>query len=183
MAPAPIRYTYGWSDYVALDRALRQESFLKRYQLVVVPVFLTSCIAAVSSGMDAWKGQDFFGSLSALVSTGWFWLTPVAIAPLIHGANHIELRLWYRRQRADGMEVEVKFDEPGGLSLASRDGAGTISWDAIRKVSTTDNMHVVLQNNRVVGVCLPRRAFASDSDFDGVKSFIDAKIKERRGTP
>jgi hypothetical protein len=181
MAPAPVRYTYCWDDYVALDKALRRESFLKRYQLLIVPVFLTLCIVGVMAGLQAYQGRDVGRSLSVLLTFGWFWLIPFAIVPVILIANRIERGIWYKRQRIDGKDVDVVFDDPKGLSLATKDGAGVIAWSAIRKIATDGGMHVVFQDNRLVGVCLPRRAFASDAAFDEARAFIEARIIEHRG--
>jgi hypothetical protein len=180
MAPASVRYTYSWDDYVALDRALRKDNVWKRHQLIIVPVFLTLCMAGLVIGMNTWNGRSITATIPALLSTPYFWLAPFAFVPLILGANRIERGIWYKRQKIDGVEVTVRFDDPGGLSLSTRDGAGVIAWRAIRKVTGEATMHVVLQDNRMVGVCLPRRAFASDAEFDGAKAFIEQKAREHR---
>jgi hypothetical protein len=180
MAPAPIRYTYAWDDYVALSRVVRRESFWKRNQIVVVPVLLTLCMFAGVLAVTAWNGRDV-GRAARIVLTTWhFWLLPPVLVVLIRFFNWLELVVWYRRQKVDGLEVRISFDDPQGLRTESKDGSGVIAWRAIRKVETEGGMHVVLQENRLVGVCLPRRAFASDADFDAAKSHIERKVAETR---
>jgi hypothetical protein len=180
MAPAPIRFTYSWDDYVGLDRALRRESFLKRHQLVIVPLFLTVCVVGFAFGLSAWNGQPARRFFTEIASNIYIWLLPVVFVPLILVANWIEKRLWYRRQRVDGTEITIHFDDPRGLGQESKVAGGVSAWSALRKVVTISGMHVVLFENRMIGICLPRRAFASDAHFDATKAHIEQKIAEAR---
>jgi hypothetical protein len=180
MAPAPVRYTFAWDDYVGLDLALRRESFMKRNQLVIVPLFLTLCVIGFAFGISAVSGQPAGRFFTEIASNIYIWLLPIALVPVILIANRIERRIWYKRQRVDGLEIEARFDDPKGLRLESVNGGGVNAWSAIRKVVTVGATHVVLLENRMVGVCLPRRAFASDADFDAAKAHIERKISEAR---
>jgi hypothetical protein len=180
MAPASVRYAYGWDDYVSLDAALRRESFLKRHQLIIVPLFLTLCVLGFAFGLSAWKGQPAGRLFSDIASNAYLWLVPPAFAVLVIVANRIERRIWYKRQLVDGMEIEVAFDDPRGLLLESKQGSGVNAWGSIRKVVTVRGTHVVLIENRMVGICIPRRAFASDAEFDAARSHIERKAAEAR---
>jgi hypothetical protein len=180
MAPAPVRFTYTWDDYVALNRVLRRESFWKRNQLVLVPVLLTGTLLAGVVAITAWNGHDVGRALRIAFTTWPFWLLPPFLIVLILIFNRLELGMWYRRQKVDGLEVRSDFDDPQGLRFHTMDGSGVIAWSAIRKVGTDSGVHVVLQRNRMTGVCLPRRAFSSDVDFDAAKAHIERKVEDKR---
>jgi hypothetical protein len=183
MAPAPIRYTYAWGDYVALSRVVRRESFWRRNQTVVVPALLTLGMLAGILAVTAWKGNDVGRALRFVLTTWHFWLLPPTLIVLILFFNRLELGMWYRKQKIDGVDVAVSFDDPKGLRTETKDGSSVIAWRAIRKVETEGDMHVVLQQNRIVGVCLPRRAFASDADFAAAKTYIEDSLAQDRSSP
>jgi hypothetical protein len=182
MAPASIRYTYCWDDYVALSRIVRRESAWKRYQIIIVPAAMTLALLAGLAAVSAWNGNDVGRAVRFVLSTWQFWLLPPSLMILIPIINRIELAVWYKRQRIDEVEISVMFDDPLGLRSESKDGAGVIAWSAIRKVATKGDMHVVLQQNRIVGVCLPRRAFASDAHFAAARTHIEDQMARRRST-
>jgi hypothetical protein len=180
MVPAPIRYTFVWEDYVSLDKAVRQENVWKRYQLIIVPAFLMACVT-IGLMLPAFvAGRPLWPVMSNALTSFYFWLAIPAFVLLVLGANHMERKLWYRRQRISGVEVEAVFDASDGIRLESKDGVSLLKWAGMRKIVSDEHAHTLLQENRMVGVCLPRRAFASNAEFTAAKAFIEQKIADAR---
>jgi hypothetical protein len=182
MVPAPIRYTFTWEDYVSLDKAVRQDNFWKRNQLVLVPLFLMTCVLVGLVAVPLAKGRPVYPILAEAFSSVYFWIALPAFLLVILGANRIERGLWYKRQRIDGVEITAAFDDADCLTLESRDGTSKVRWNAIRKVTTDETAHILLQENRMVGIALPKRAFTSDADFAAARAYIESKIASTRNT-
>jgi hypothetical protein len=108
-----------------------------------------------------------------------FWVIVAALVPLIWFLNRLELGVYYRRQRIDGHEISVSFDDEKGIMSEGPSGTGVIAWAGVRRLASDADAHVVLYENRMIGLCLPRRAFASQQAFDDAARYISARIASR----
>jgi hypothetical protein len=177
--PGPITFTYGFDDYLALNRLMRRDSLWKRTQFVRAPLAVAVAVAATIAIDAAMGGRSVAGALGQLPAMWEFWVLVAASLPLVWFLNRLELGVYYRRQRMDGQVVSVSFDDQKGIMSEGPSGMGVISWTGVRKLVSDADAHVVLYENRMIGLCLPRRAFASQQAFDDAARYVSARIASR----
>jgi hypothetical protein len=176
--PEPIRFTYTYSDYQALNRLMRMDSLWKRTQFIRVPLAAALGVAGIVMLEAVFRGRDLLRTFSVLVATWQYWAFIVLSIPLAWLLNRLELWVYYRRQRLDGTLITVIFDDERGVLSESPTGAGSIPWSGVRKLVSDADAHVLLYENRMIGLCLPRRAFASQQAFVEVADYIAARLAQ-----
>ncbi len=174
--PAPISFVYSFADYQALNRLMRRDSLWKRMQFVRVLLAVAVAIAAIVAIHAAMNGRSATRALAQLPAMWEFWVIVAAFVPLVLFLNRLELGVYYRRQRIDGQTITVDFDDEKGLASEGPSGAGVIKWTGVRKLVSDVDAHVVLYENRMIGLCLPRRAFASQQAFDDAGRYIAERL-------
>lgn len=178
--PAPITFTYGYADYQAQNRLMRRDSLWKRTQFFRVPLAAALGMAAYVV-LDAWyRGVSPSGALSGLVGAWQYWAAIAGMIPFIWLLNWIELKVYYHRQRMDGARITITFDKKQGIMSEGPSGTGFLPWSGIRKLVSDAQAHVVLCENRMIGLCLPRRAFASQKDFEAAAVYISSCLTQNR---
>jgi hypothetical protein len=176
VTPKPITFTYSYADYKVLNRLMRRDSPWKRWRYFAVPFLAALLLAIVMMILSLIGGRSISNVLGYLVGRWEFWAFIAASSPVVWIIDQVELKLYYKRQRADGMVISVGFDAAKGITSESSSGLGVIPWSAVRKVVSDADAHVVLYENRAIGMCLPRRAFETQKDFDDIRSYISAQI-------
>jgi YcxB-like protein len=174
--PGSITFAYSYPDYLALNRLMRRDNLWKRTQFIRVPLAAAVAVAGFVVAQAAYSDQNIAGALSQILVSWEFWAIIAASPVLVWVINWIELRLYYRRQRIDGAMISVSFDDRKGITSEGPTGTGIVPWSAVRKIVSDANAHVVLYENRAIGLCLPRRAFATQKAFDEAAAYIAAKI-------
>jgi hypothetical protein len=174
--PEPITFKYGFADYQALNRLMRRDSLWKRTQFIRVPVAIAAAVAAIVAIHAAMSSQSVARALGQLPAMWEFWVIVPAVLPLVWFLNRLELGVYYRRQRIDGQAITVSFDDEKGIMSEGPSGLGAIGWTGVRTLVSDADAHVVLYENRMIGLCLPRRAFASQKAFDDAALYISARI-------
>jgi hypothetical protein len=174
--PAPISFTYVFGDYLMLNRMMRRDSLLERMQFVLVPTAAALAMVGFVTIQAAMTGRDVARAFTYLVGMWQFWAFIAAMLPLVWSINWLELKVYYRRQRIDGSVIFVSFDDADGIKSKGPLGEGTMSWSATRKLASDADAHVLLYKNRMIGLCLPRRAFASQQAFDDAGRYINIRI-------
>jgi hypothetical protein len=177
--PAPISFTYGFADYLALNRLMRRDSLWKRTQLVRVPLAAALAVAGLIALQSAIYDRSVTRALGQLVVIWEFWAIVAASLPLVLILNRLELWVYYRRQRLDGTTISVSFDDGKGISSESPVGSGVIPWSSMRKLVSDADAHVLLYENRMIGLCLPRRAFAGEQAFTDTAAYIRTHLSSR----
>jgi hypothetical protein len=177
--PGPISFTYSFADYQAQNRLMRRDNLWKRMQFVRVPLAAAVAIAAIVAIHAAMNGRSAATALAHLPAMWEFWVIVAALIPLASFLNRLELGVYYRRQRIDGQTITVRFDDEKGIVSEGPTGAGVTGWTGVRKLVSDPDAHVVLFENRMIGLCLPRRAFASQQAFDDAARYVSARIAAR----
>jgi hypothetical protein len=170
--PEPVSFTYTYADYKVLNRLMRRDSLWKRTQYIRVPLFAAVLVVSIA----VFLGSNPVDALQEALATWQLWAFLAAIFPFIALMNEIELRLFYRRQRIDRTQVLVSFDDERGITTESTVGLGTLPWKVIRKIVSDADAHVILYENRAIGLCLPRRAFGSQQAFDDAAVYVNSHI-------
>jgi hypothetical protein len=179
-APGRITFTYGFADYLALNRLMRRDSLWKRTQFIRVPLAVALAVAAIIAIHAAMNGRSVGQALGQLPVMWEFWVLIAAILPLVLFLNRLELGVYYRRQRIDGQAISISFDDEKGITSEGPSGTGVIAWNGVRKLVSDADVHVILYENRMIGLCLPRRAFASQQAFDDLARYVEARIASGR---
>jgi hypothetical protein len=177
--PEPIVFTYSFADYQALNRLMRRDSLWKRTQFIRVPVAIAAAVAGIVAIHAAMTGRSAPRALALLPVMWEFWALIAGLVPLIWFLNRLELGVYYRRQRIDGQMITVSFDDEKGILSEGPSGTGAIAWSGVRKLVSDAEAHVLLYENRMIGLCLPRRAFASQEAFDHVARYVAERLASR----
>jgi YcxB-like protein len=177
--PGPITFTYSYTDYLALNRLMRRDSLWKRTQFIRVPLAAAIAVSCIVVAQAAFRDQSIAGAFSQVWVSWEFWAIVAASPVLVWIINRIELRLYYRRQRIDGAMISISFDDKNGITSEGPTGTGIVPWSAVRKIVSDANAHVVLYENRAIGLCLPRHAFESQKGFDDMAAYFSARINTK----
>ncbi len=177
--PGSITFAYSYPDYLALNRLMRRDNLWKRTQFIRVPLAAFLAVAGFVVAQSAYRGQSIAGAFNQVLVSWEFWAIIAASPVLVWIINRIELRLYYRRQRIDGAMISISFDDKKSITSEGPTGTGIVPWSAVRKIVSDANAHVVLYENRAIGLCLPRRAFETQQAFDEAAEFIAARISTK----
>ncbi len=174
--PGPITFTYGYADYQALNRLMRRDSIWKRTQFIRVPLGVALGVTAVVIFLALNDGVSVPKTLANMLTQWLLWALIAVSVPFVWILNQIELKIYYRRQRFDGALICVSVDDEAGITSQGHTGTATQPWSAIRKIVSDAEAHVILYDNRIIGMCLPRRAFGTQKAFDDFAAYAAAHI-------
>ncbi|NTJ41689.1 YcxB family protein [Agrobacterium larrymoorei] len=164
-----IKYIYERRDFVALTRALIKRPLWQ----IALKLFFASLIAG-HIFVVGWLvgGTD---RLPPDYMSFYFYFSPLLFAPLffvlfgdyIAGLN---AALIFKRNASANKEISFELLEHGFIA-SSDDIRSELSWASITKVIETDH-HLFLAISRREALTLPKRAFASETDFARTMDFV-----------
>lgn len=161
---ASISFRFEPEDYVVLSEILARRPV--RRVLVALAIYVAlGAFVVLAYGAD-------------LTAIPWWVLAVLVIGPLLAvfnvAASGLIARLTYRRNPAAGETMTLTFDDQAiGVdrpTLSSR-----IAWSNIKQIIETRD-HAILAISRREGIPVPRRAFASDTDYAALVRFAQARI-------
>ena len=169
-------YTLTPGDYAAMTVALTRRSWTRRILTLAVWVvifwFALACLTSlwnpallarvlVASGGATWVGGALlFASLLMLFGHWLSW-----------GISF----LYYRQLASAGATITIVLTDDG-VDATSNVADTRLPWASVKRV-IGNARHTFLAISKREALILPRRAFASDADFDAARRYAEARRK------
>ena len=176
-SPFEVTFKMERADYVALCLAMqRKDRWRVAAEAIGALLIVPAAILVTTAG-------NFGALISALrdiatLHAPW-WIYPIVLAaPLLVVQQRLLIALkagrHYRRYAVADREMRHSF-ETDGLETILTNFESWISWHAIESIIETSD-HLFLTISRREALILPRRAFASDTDYQRLTGFVRDRI-------
>jgi YcxB-like protein len=168
-----LTYTYDYGDFVALVRAKRSLGRLGRFGVVTHFLVVGALYLALAAAGFAWDGVPLATLIereNLLMLLAGLLVAIVIVAVIDFVFLHWLYRLVFRRFALANREMTVTLDDDR-IAWAATGFAGECAWSSVKwMVETKDRLFLFI--SKVEAIVLPRRATASDTEFQSMAAFV-----------
>jgi hypothetical protein len=160
-----VTYRFERRDFVAMTRALTRKPWT--WGLAAVALWLVLVLVLV---LLLLSGRfEFLEHGIRVVVIDYLPLWVIGAAALLFGAR-LSAAMVFRNIAYANQEIELLV-RPSGIESRTKDIQAEIAWTAVKKIIETST-HLILAISKREALIIPRRAFASDDDYQAARGFI-----------
>ena len=86
----------------------------------------------------------------------------------------------YKKQKLDGKLYRVEFSSPDTLIVSQSGIVATFPWSSLVDYVPCKEAHLLVLENELQGILLPRKAFASELEFTSFGSWASGRFAVQR---
>ncbi|MEG6508427.1 YcxB family protein [Methyloligella sp. 2.7D] len=170
-----IHYTYGYDDFAGQIAAKRSRSLFGQ----ATPYIVVTGLYLLLMALQLWQSGIGAAELTTLEVIGpvlgGIPIIVMIVAVIDFMFFRLIYRLVFRRYALADTPMTVGLDDEG-ITWRSAEFSGQCIWAKVTGlVQTKQSLFVFL--NRAEAIALPRRAMASDQEFDAIAAFAKKRIQ------
>ena len=165
-----LQYTYSFAEYQAINRARRHNVRFFRLRILLFWGLVISNFA-----VSAWY---IYRHMQGLTGFNWWMFANLAVGLLILAYRFIispwRGRRYFAQQMLDQREISLEVNE-NGIETFSANISGQYSWPGIVGAHEEPE-HFIIWVNMVLGLSVPKRAFADQAQMDEFRNILAKNI-------
>jgi hypothetical protein len=174
------QYRFSKADFIALSKAMSRRKLRTRLTLLGIWLGLVLLLMAAIS-TDVKQFASALGELVTFHNVPWqmyaFILAGAAFVMFSDKLSPLRARRLYRLIEAAEQDTTIELNETG-IEIVRSGYYARMEWRLIARFIVSE-AHMFLATNHIQAVIVPRRAFASDADFDAALQFAAIKAGNR----
>lgn len=168
-----VSFTYTYSDYAALTKAMEKHGRFAKYSWIALYVIIFANLAASAFFIYATLSDNRTLELIHFANAA----LAVLLILVFYVFKPLYLKRYYKKQMIDGKEIQLGFSE-AGMSVDMPAFTGNHQWEAIIRADEEPE-HFLLWINKVQAYCVPKRGFSSSAEIDDFKTLVISKVEDQ----